>query len=221
MEDTVVGDLAVPKGTVVWASATLVRVLHPSIITWGHQRICECRVCVGNLVHCRDQGVGRATHCTSLQGLRELGSDGSAFNPQAWLPSSPTPTSSQPRTPPANSTIHQHSSLAGAAADSCAMHTGHAATCPMHADSHSSQAHTSDDGRSTRFSRGKSVKTLAFAIGPRGCVGAHFATNQLMTGLIILAREIKQIHMSSEEKDRPWSSLFGHPTGMPGTLVGR
>ena len=65
------------------------------------------------------------------------------------------------------------------------------------------------------------MQALAFAKGPKQCVGGQFAMNQLMTVLIILAREVKQIDLPSEEKDRAWSVYFTHPTGMPGTLVGR
>ena len=65
------------------------------------------------------------------------------------------------------------------------------------------------------------MKALAFSSGPRQCVGGHFALTQLMTVLIILAREVKQIELSSEEQARDFSATFGHPTGMPATVVGR
>ena len=64
------------------------------------------------------------------------------------------------------------------------------------------------------------MNKLAFSSGHRQCVGNLLAQTQLMTVLIILAREVKQIDLSSEEQARVFSATFGHPTGMPGTVVG-
>ena len=40
MQDTVVGDVAVPKGTVVWVSPIVVRDSNHSSIAWCQHRMC-------------------------------------------------------------------------------------------------------------------------------------------------------------------------------------
>jgi cytochrome P450 len=57
--------------------------------------------------------------------------------------------------------------------------------------------------------------------GARRCLGEHLALVELMVTLAVLAREVQEIRMSDEEAALPFTSVLGHPTGLPVTLIPR
>jgi hypothetical protein len=64
-----------------------------------------------------------------------------------------------------------------------------------------------------------STRQLVFGVGPRSCVGQSLAVAELVTFLIVLAREVQEVKMSAEEQEREMVPLFPHPTGIPAHFI--
>jgi cytochrome P450 len=63
---------------------------------------------------------------------------------------------------------------------------------------------------------------FTFGHGPRRCIGQSLATVELVVLLAVVAREVSRIDMTPEEAARPFGNpVFGHPSGLPLTLVPR
>lgn len=62
---------------------------------------------------------------------------------------------------------------------------------------------------------------LVWSSGPRRCAGQSLATVEIITCLIILAREVQRFEIPPEENDHDYFANQDHPTGMPITLIPR
>jgi cytochrome P450 len=66
------------------------------------------------------------------------------------------------------------------------------------------------------------IGNFTWGHGPRRCIGQSLATVELVVLLAAVAREVARIEMSQEEAARPFGNpVFGHPSGLPLTLVPR
>jgi hypothetical protein len=64
-------------------------------------------------------------------------------------------------------------------------------------------------------------RQFVFGVGPRTCVGQQLSFAELVTFLIVLAREVKEVQMSEEEQERELAQFFSHPTGLPLRFIPR
>lgn len=76
-------------------------------------------------------------------------------------------------------------------------------------------------GREFKQSEAANMQQLVFGAGTRRCPGQNIGTMAIVTLLVVLCREVKEIRMSQEEQDRPLCSVFPHPTGLPVQLIPR
>jgi hypothetical protein len=65
------------------------------------------------------------------------------------------------------------------------------------------------------------TKQFVFGPGPRTCLGQNLAIAELVSFLIVLAREVKEVQMSVEEQERKMSLFFPPPTGLPLRFIPR
>lgn len=66
-----------------------------------------------------------------------------------------------------------------------------------------------------------SADNLAFGGGARRCPGQSFSTAELITVLVVLARECESFWLPPEEVTFDFTASSEHPTGMPVTFKPR
>jgi hypothetical protein len=67
----------------------------------------------------------------------------------------------------------------------------------------------------------QAAKHFIFGVGPRACIGQNLAVVELVSFLIVLAREVKAVQMSVEEQEREMAIFFPPPTGLPLRFIPR
>jgi hypothetical protein len=161
---------------------------------------------------------------SSMQVIEETGEG--HFNPLQWL--RPQATMSSAATAfPESSSAKTSSSLKCPVVADAAQVSLEVATDTEKVPAASPPSPTSRTGgcpfsaQAFKHKEAQASKQFVFGVGRRTCIGQKLAIAELVSFLIVLAREVKEVQMSVEEQERELAQFFTHPTGLPLRFIPR
>jgi hypothetical protein len=161
---------------------------------------------------------------SSMQAIEKTGDV--HFNPDQWLRASSTMSSAASAFPESSSAAAASSAECPALADIAHGSLDKATDTERRpvASSPSTSSITGGCPYSAQVFKQKEAhptKQFVFGVGPRTCLGQNLAIVELVSFLIVLARDVKEVQMSVEEQERKMGLFFPPPTGLPLRFIPR
>jgi hypothetical protein len=161
---------------------------------------------------------------SSMQAIEKTGDV--YFNPEQWLRPSSTMSSASTAFPESSSAAAASSVECPALADAAQVSLNVATETDKRpaASAPSTSSITGGCPFSAQVFKQKEAqptKQFVFGVGPRTCLGQNLAIVELVSFLIVLARDVKKVRMSVEEKERDFGLFFPPSTGLPLRFIPR